>query len=135
MPIGLLKAWAWIRLNAVLLAIVAAVLVAAVGFSYMKGRTHGADACEARYEKRDSAHHKEVIAELIMINNQNAALAKKWDAENAKANSALDAEIVTVYKTLEKVVEVPVPVEGPCNVDYAGTARVFDNAASAAFGH
>lgn len=131
----LTKIWAWVKLNAVLLSIGMALLLLAVGFSYITGRGHGGDACEARYEKRDSAQHKEVIAELITINKQNAALAKKWDAENTETNSSVSEEIRVVYRTLEKVVEVPVFVQGPCAIDHAGAARVFDDATRAAFGN
>lgn len=130
---ALAKIWAWVQLNAVLLAVATAICAGATAFAYFKGRDHGADACEARYEKRDSAQHKEVIAELLEINKQNAVLAKKWDAENTETNSSINEEIRVVYKTLEKVVEVPVTVQGPCAIDYAGAARVFDAATSAAF--
>jgi len=134
MPTKLLQAWAWIKLNAVLLAVAFAICAGATAFAYFKGRDHGADSCEARYSKRDAAQHREVIDYLVKIDAQNAALDKKWAAENKAENSSVSEEIKTIYKTVEKIVEVPVQVEGPCRIDYNGVARVLDGSVGAAFG-
>ena len=45
---ALAKIWAWVQLNAVLLAVATAICAGATAFAYFKGRDHGADACEAR---------------------------------------------------------------------------------------
>jgi len=125
--------WAWLKLNAVLASIVATVFVVAVGFSYVTGRDHGADACEARYEKRDAKHRDAVIDKLNAINSQNIELGKLWARQNRQADAEVKTEIETIYREVEKIVEVPVQVEGPCRIDYDGTARLLDGAVRAAY--
>ena len=130
----ILQIWGWIKLNAVVLAVAAAICVAATVIAYFTGRDHGADSCEARYTKRDNVQHQEVITRLLEIEKQNALNAQRWEQENAAKDAAVETDIKTVYRELEKVVEKPVLVEGPCDFQYADAARVFDNAARAAFG-
>lgn len=129
--------WAWLKLNAVLVSIVTTVFVVAVGFSYVTGRGHGVDAgraaCEAKYEKRDAKHRDEVINRLNEINAQNVELGKLWARQNRDKDTELKTEVQTIYREVEKIVEVPVQVEGPCHIDYDGTARLLDGAVGAAY--
>lgn len=129
----LIEIWSWIKLNAIVLVVAFAITATATTFSYFKGRSHGAEACEARYTKRDNAHQKEVIDRLAAINSQNIELGKLYARMNRESDEAAKTEIQTIYREVEKVVEVPVKVEGDCRIDYDGVARVLDGSVRAAF--
>lgn len=120
-------------MNATVLVVASAVCAGATTFAYFKGRDHGGDACVARYEKRDAAQHREVINQLNAINAQNIELGKLWAKQNRERDAEIKTEIRTIYREVEKLVEVPVQVEGPCRIDYTGTARLLDGAVGAAY--
>lgn len=124
----LAEIWGWVKLNAVVLAVAAAVCAAATAFAYFKGRDHGEDACAATYERLNSQGKDDVIARLDAIQKEAAGLRKQWEAENTATNTEVKEKIVYLDRILEKTVEVPVTVTGPCDVDYWGVARMFDAA-------
>ena len=126
------KFWSWLQLNATVLAVAAAVCAAATAFAYFKGRDHGADACAATYERLNSEGKDEVIQRLDQIQKDQVAQRRMWEAENTATNAEVKEKIVYVDRVLEKTVEVPVTVTGPCDVDYDGVARMFDAASEPA---
>ena len=128
----LIEIWSWIKLNAVVLAVATAICAGATAFAYFKGREHGQDACAATYERLNSQGKDDVIARLNAIQKEAAGLRKQWEAENAATNAEVKEKIVYVDRILEKTVEVPVTVTGPCDIDYRGVARMFDAASEPA---
>lgn len=128
----LIEIWSWVKLNAVVLAVAAAICAGATAFAYFKGRDHGQDACAATYERLNSQGKDDVIARLDAIQKEAADLRKQWEAENAATNAEVKEKIVYVDRILEKTVEVPVAVTGPCAIDYGGVARMFDAASEPA---
>jgi hypothetical protein len=114
----LLNLYNWLKLNAVMLAIFAAVLSFCTVVSYFKGRDHGADACQARYEKEKAQGFAAVNRRLVEMNKRNAELAAQWQEQNRLTEQALDSQITNTYKVVEKIIEKPVPVTGDCDIGY-----------------
>lgn len=114
----LLKLWGWVKLNAVMLAIFAAVLAFCTAVSYLQGRTDGKTACEARYEKDINDGLTAVNRRLVEINKRNAELVAQWEEQNRLTNQALEREVENTYRVVEKIIEKPVPVTGNCSISY-----------------
>ena len=114
----LIRLWAWVKLNAMMLAIFAAVLAFCLSVSYLQGRTDGKAACEARYEKEKTEGNAAVVKQLAEINLRNSALIAQWEEQNRLTNAALEREVQNTYRVVEKIIEKPVPVTGDCSISY-----------------
>ena len=125
----LVRLWAWVKLNAVMIAIFAAVLAFCVSVSYLRGRTDGKTACEARYEKAKAEGNAAVVKQLAEINLRNSALIAQWEEQNRLTNQALEREVQNTYHVVEKIIEKPVPVTGDCSISY-DVVGVLNDAAS-----
>jgi arginase family enzyme len=125
---NLLKLWGWVKLNAALLGIAAAVVLFCSGLSYLQGREDGADKCKAKYEKALSEGNASVVAQLTEINTRNAQLVALWEKQNRLTNAALEGRIEKTYQIVEKIVEKPVEVTGDCSIDYAVVGMLNDAA-------
>lgn len=126
----LAQLWGWVKLNAVMLAIFAAVLSFCTVVSYFKGRDHGADACEARYEKQKSENFQAVIAELQTMDARDAQLRAEYEKQKQLIEQALARKETHTYEVVEKIIEKPVQVGADCRIDYT-IVELLNDAATA----
>lgn len=123
-----LKLWGWVKLNAVMLGIFAAVLAFCVSVSYLRGRTDGKASCEARYEKNINDGLTAVNRRLVEMNKRDAELRAQWEEQNRIASEALGRKVENTYKVVEKIVEKPVEVQGDCRISYDVVGMLNDAA-------
>lgn len=109
-----IKIWSWVKLNAVMFAIFAAVLTFCVAMAYLQGRADSKAHCDAEKAKGFAA----VNAELLRIREADEAQSKAWDKQNELTAAALDARVTDTYRVVEKIIEKPVPVTGDCDIGY-----------------
>jgi hypothetical protein len=135
----ILKFWGWVKLNAMMLGIFAAVLAFCVAVSYFRGlstgEAHGKAACEARYEKEKVQGFQAVSRRLVELNKRNAELVAQWEEQNRLTSAALGRKVENTYKVVEKIVEKPVVVRGSCHIDYAVVGMLNDAARGSTTGN
>lgn len=128
----MLKLWGWVKLNAMMLGIFAAVLAFCVTVSYFRGlstgEAHGKTACEARYEKEKVQGFQAVNRRLVEINKRNAELVARWEEQNRLTSEALGRKVENTYRVVEKIIEKPIPVIGDCSIDYTVVGMLNDAA-------
>lgn len=125
-----LKLWGWVKLNAVMLAIFAAVLAFCAAVSYLQGRTDGKASCEARYEKDKSEGFQAVIAELQTMDARDAQLRAEYEKQKQLIEQALARKETHTYEVVEKIIEKPVQVGADCRIDYT-IVELLNDAATA----
>ena len=133
-----LKLYGWVKLNAMMLSIFAAVLAFCTTVSYLRGLStgtaHGKAACEARYEKEKVRGFQAVTEQLAKINERNSQLIAQWEQQNRLTNQALERKVENTYRVVEKIIEKPITVTGDCSIDYAVVGVLNDAARGSASG-